>query len=128
MKAALRLAQVFLGLGNIATSSYLTYICTYVYPFNFPKGVPEIEKLNKESQSVERLKSRSPDLKILNDWDVSDPRLQIRGIWNKMYISSVLGPRRREYMTCWIWRSRLYIFGGVITTMDRSTEKLRDIW
>ena len=124
MKAGLRLAQIFLELGNTANSSYLIYICTSVYPCSLPRGIPEIEKLDCESRKEERFTSRSPDVEHLDEWDVVDPRLQVRGLWNKLDIKSVSGPPKREHTLCWIWRSMLYVFGGI--EKSRGSEKGKD--
>ena len=132
MQASLMLSQIYRELGNGSAASYYMFVATKMHPRLAPGGIPEIEHLQKENVSAELYKIRSPDLNLINNWSLSDQELQTRGIWNKIDAKSSLGPKKRESPLCWIWRSRLYIFGGMLIVKDKKTKKvinqMTDIW
>lgn len=55
---------------------------------------------------------RHPEPSLIDKAAVTDPQLQIRGIWKKLDVASGAKPGGRLGFANWIWRSKLYIAGG----------------
>lgn len=71
---------------------------------------------------------RHPDLENVDDWDVKEPLLQVRGIWKKLPLQLDIRPRGRRANVMWIWRSRLYVFAGSTNITYTKTAPIFDTW
>ena len=84
MKAAIRFINIFANLGNGGAASYHSYLSTIHYPAHFPEKVPEIESLLKQCDEQRWVETLQPSVSSLKSWDVTEERLQVRGVWKKL--------------------------------------------
>ena len=119
----MRLAEVFLRLGNTGSAAYCSYTCSN---FGLDKSVGSIElqKLREQSKMVDIASARHPSFKCSTY--VIDSELQMRGAWTKLHAHRGFRPRSRSGCSSWIWRSTLYVYSGI--DYCRRPKRLLDFW
>lgn len=123
MKAALRFIHIFRNLGNSAAVTYYSYLSSVHYSAIFPESIPQLKKLIDECDIRMWYAAQHPSVHSAKNWDVTEPKLQVRGIWRRLNMKADYRPLRRMQDGCWIWKSRLYMFGGLV-----SSDYGRDLW
>lgn len=68
---------------------------------------------------------RHPEPKMVDEWKVTEPELQIRGAWTKLNSGKGTGPEARMGFAGWIWNSKMYIGLGHAQEPIRF---FRDLW
>lgn len=114
MKMANRASQLFYDLGNTGTSTFFAFKSMTI-SLPCPASHALVKRLILESKALERSQLRHPEPSFVDRWDVTQPTLQLRGAWRKLKVggSSSVCPSKRHNFGSWIWRSRLYVCGGM---------------
>ena len=130
MKMKLQLARLFTGLKNTGTASYFAEKGRSYRTPPFLLNYREVSDINNSCRSRIALWKRHPDLGLIDDWDVEYPLLQVRGTWSKFDLKTSIGPLKRRGGVTWIWRSKLYVFGGARHKDQNQVESypVFDIW
>lgn len=128
MQAKLSAATLLGQLGNTAAAAHYSEQCRVYRIPEFLITRYEMEKILCMSKSQACLWIRHPDLRLVDGWDVKHALLQLRGIWSKCNTRLNLRPIGRQLCISWIWRSRLYIYGGGVHLSGSKFERLYDIW
>lgn len=68
---------------------------------------------------------RHPEPKMVDEWTVTDPGLQVRGAWTKLSTGKGIGPKDRMGYAGWIWNSKIYIGMGHFHSPIRF---MNDLW
>ena len=124
MKAALRCIHIYLRLGNTAAVTYYSYLSSVHYPAIFPeRSIPQLKRLIDECDIHKYYAAQHPSVDSAKTWDLTEPRLQVRGMWRDLKMKAEIRPPRRMQDGSWIWRSKLYMFGGLV-----SKDYGRDLW
>ncbi|KAG8989145.1 hypothetical protein FRB90_002379 [Tulasnella sp. 427] len=115
MKAFLRQASVLQELGNSA--GVAAAACDAFIVCNRLGNIRNepIQRLQKECRIEDRLTKRHPDPDDILNIRYLDPKLQTRGVWNKLQVgkgSNGNPPSRKDFASI-VWKGTYYIFGGL---------------
>ena len=122
MKAAIRVSQIYRSLGNSGTAWFFGH-----KSINYPMECPRHEQFDALTPQVDLIKMecwRHPEPSMLHKLEVTEPKLQIRGVWKKVAIYGEERPKRRHGPCEWVWKGKWYVVGGQYDLIDC----LEDMW
>lgn len=71
-----------------------------------------IAALRRADDMVEMVRCRHPDPRKLYDFEITQPTIQVAGVWRKLDVAPGAKPPTRNSATAWVWKSKLYVVGG----------------
>lgn len=92
-----------------------------------PAECPLTGQIGRIAEEIDNVKMecwRHPEPSMLRDLEVTDPTLQIRGVWKKVRTQGSEKPKSRNAFYGWVWKGGLYIIGGEHDSFDL----LEDAW
>ncbi|KAH8108389.1 hypothetical protein DFH11DRAFT_1516950 [Phellopilus nigrolimitatus] len=125
IKAQHRANLLFKSLGNSSLS--MSYGNRAFVNCTLSEGASNRERilaLEKQIDIVDMVKWRHPDPKKIYSLEMTQPALQIRGVWKKLDVAPGPKPGARSTFSSWVWKGRLYVAGGMT---DLHFEH-RDVW
>lgn len=105
-------SDIFLGLGNTGSATHRRVVADDIIN-NLPP-VTDATPLNillPEDSVRSLMQYRHPDPDIHADHELTNDALQVLGSWQKIKLSKHIAPRMG--FVSFIWRSRLYVGGGI---------------
>ena len=88
------------------------------------RNFDRIAALRRTDDMVDMIQQRHPDPRKLYDFQITQPALQVAGVWRKLQVAPGPKPPGRNSSMAWVWNSKLYVAGGA---SDLYVE-YRDTW
>lgn len=124
-KAQNRAYSVLLSLGNTSLASTIGHLALVNTTLN--EGALNNDKVVAMRNQIDIesiLMYRHPDPNAVTKAEVTQPTLQIRGVWKKLDVADGHRPPSRNSCLAWIWEGKMYVIAGV---SDLFVE-YRDAW
>ena len=122
--------EIFHRLGNTATAGERRWVATSTtQSLPLTHSTPQVKKMIATDKLTKAISLRNPDPSLCHKLTLTHPRLQIRGSWRKLQLKpgekSIAG---RMKFSSFIWKSRLYVFGGWQGYFSNGDPFFKDFW
>lgn len=125
MKARQRSLHLFRSLGNTATAYWYGFkardiggTCTHTQ--NNDAVMRILREVEGDVTPLTNI--RHPEPTMVDDWEVTNEELQVRGHWKRIVVDGEK-PSGRASFASFYWKERFYVFGG-----NQRGKGLRDCW
>ena len=71
------------------------------------RNFDRIAALRRTDDMVDMIQQRHPDPRKLYDFQITQPALQVAGVWRKLQVAPGPKPPGRNSSMAWVWNSKL---------------------
>ena len=134
METLLIFNQIFSQLHNSAAAAYFSYLGVSEVPNLFTEGtLDEVEAQRARYDiTLQKASAFHPSLDLIHSWDVTNPRLQVRGTWTRLSPrNKFCRPSFRNSVATFVYGNKFYVFSGhraVIDMIHMIREECCDLW
>jgi hypothetical protein len=122
--------EIFNRLGNTATAGERIWVAKSTTQSLPPAhSTPQVKRMITTDKLTQAISLRNPDPSLCHKLTLTHPRLQVRGSWRKLQLKpgeKSIGGRMK--FASFIWKSRLYVFGGWQGDLSSANPFFKDFW